>query len=357
MRVRDFTPPPASRASSARCVHAAGEFRPRAAPLTMRWRSIRLLPRKAPDTISEEEMGLADAFGRGARSRHDMGMFGVLLCESSRSSSVERCEGGFDLGGDLTSRADRGQSLAAPQPIRRLDHVRLSCGRPRVRPAIYAWASACGHPKDNHNGLTMNLNSRLFDSIRVKPAASKPEVRHGTNRNAIIPVARNRARSAPRWGGCARGQFFQFCLEHVREYNATYNYFNGMSADDVAELSARRADRPSADLVDGHQSRRRTRGFREDGDEAGPAADPLGMHRTRRPFADAPRKPRHGIAVLKSLGDLGLDETADAAAVKARYKDLVKRLHPDANGGDRSNEDRLREIIRAYNHLKSVKLG
>ena len=47
--------------------------------------------------------------------------------------------------------------------------------------------------------------------------------------------------------------------------------------------------------------------------------------------------------------------SVDMAAIKARYKDLVKRLHPDANAGDRSNEDKLREIIRAYNVLRSVK--
>jgi DnaJ-class molecular chaperone len=40
-----------------------------------------------------------------------------------------------------------------------------------------------------------------------------------------------------------------------------------------------------------------------------------------------------------------------------RFKMLVKRHHPDANGGDRSTEDRLREIIQAYNYLKSVKFG
>ena len=43
--------------------------------------------------------------------------------------------------------------------------------------------------------------------------------------------------------------------------------------------------------------------------------------------------------------------------VKARYKDMVKRHHPDANGGARSSEDKLREIIRAYNFLKTVKLA
>ena len=40
--------------------------------------------------------------------------------------------------------------------------------------------------------------------------------------------------------------------------------------------------------------------------------------------------------------------------IKVRFKELVKRHHPDANGGDRSSEERLREIIQAYNYLKSV---
>jgi DnaJ-class molecular chaperone len=56
----------------------------------------------------------------------------------------------------------------------------------------------------------------------------------------------------------------------------------------------------------------------------------------------------------KSLRTLGLDGNATAAEVKARYKLLVKRHHPDANGGDRSLEDRLRDIIQAYSYLKSV---
>ena len=59
---------------------------------------------------------------------------------------------------------------------------------------------------------------------------------------------------------------------------------------------------------------------------------------------------------MKALEVLGLDTAADAGAVKTRYKMLVKRLHPDANGGDRSSEDKLREIIRAYNFLKTIKL-
>jgi DnaJ-class molecular chaperone len=52
--------------------------------------------------------------------------------------------------------------------------------------------------------------------------------------------------------------------------------------------------------------------------------------------------------------ELGADATP--ARIKTRYKDLVKRHHPDANGGDRSSEDRLREIIQAYNYLRANKL-
>jgi curved DNA-binding protein CbpA len=59
-------------------------------------------------------------------------------------------------------------------------------------------------------------------------------------------------------------------------------------------------------------------------------------------------------AERKALDTLGLEPDASAQEVKTRFKALVKRHHPDANGGDRSSEDRLREIIQAYNYLKSI---
>ena len=60
-------------------------------------------------------------------------------------------------------------------------------------------------------------------------------------------------------------------------------------------------------------------------------------------------------AERKALHELGLEEGAERADIKARFKLLVKRHHPDANGGDRGSEDKLREIIQAYNYLKSVR--
>jgi DnaJ-class molecular chaperone len=59
---------------------------------------------------------------------------------------------------------------------------------------------------------------------------------------------------------------------------------------------------------------------------------------------------------IEALTTLELGGEATPAKIKARYKDLVKRHHPDANGGDRSSEDRLREIIQAYNYLRANKL-
>ena len=66
-----------------------------------------------------------------------------------------------------------------------------------------------------------------------------------------------------------------------------------------------------------------------------------------------PQRPVRG-ADLKQLHSLGLDETATPDQVKAQYKTLVKRLHPDANGGSRANEDKLREIIQAYGRLRET---
>ena len=59
-------------------------------------------------------------------------------------------------------------------------------------------------------------------------------------------------------------------------------------------------------------------------------------------------------AERKAFDALGFEGEATTAQIKVRFKELVKRHHPDANGGDRSTEDRLREIIQAYNYLKSV---
>jgi hypothetical protein len=197
----------------------------------------------------------------------------------------------------------------------------------------------------------MDLNSPIFQRIRVKREPQRTPVHTPCDHPGCVAGGEFRA---PK-GRLREGQYFCFCLDHVREYNASYNYFRGMSDDDVAKYQR--------EAVVGHRPtwnmgvNRSGKGHREDGVEPEGFVDPMGMFRNRAGGpSQEPKRPRYGLAAMKALTTLGLDETADAETIKARYKELVKRLHPDANGGDRSSEDRLREIIQAYKFLKSAKL-
>jgi hypothetical protein len=198
----------------------------------------------------------------------------------------------------------------------------------------------------------MDLNSPLFDRIRVKsrlqPAAAP--VRAGCDHPGCVLKGEFRAPM----GRMREGQYFTFCLDHVREYNATYNYFNGMKDEDVAKYQK--------DASVGHRPtwtmgvNRTGKGFREDGSD--PTVDPRDLFRNRaRRASPQPQKPLYGVAAMKALTTLGLEESATPETIRGRYKELVKRLHPDANGGDRSREDKLREIIQAYKYLRSAKLA
>jgi hypothetical protein len=198
----------------------------------------------------------------------------------------------------------------------------------------------------------MNLNSHIFDRIRVKPERKQAARPQGPT--CDHPGCNEPGEFRAPMGRLREGQYFCFCLDHVREYNASYNYFNGMSAEAVAHYQRDAAIGHRPTWAMGAKRPRRT-SF-ESSDLRSQFAETLSMSQTRQtPDSGCePRHPRYGIAALKALDQLGLDESADAVAIKTRYKDLVKRLHPDANGGDRSNEEKLREIIRAYHYLRRV---
>ena len=106
-------------------------------------------------------------------------------------------------------------------------------------------------------------------------------------------------------GRLREGQYFCFCLEHVRAYNHSYNYFNGMSDTDVAKYQkeATIGHRPTWTMG----VNRAAKGHREEGDDPAGFVDPLGMSRPRR-HRSAPTAPQHryGLAALKALGALGL---------------------------------------------------
>ncbi|MGD0640955.1 MAG: DnaJ domain-containing protein [Roseiarcus sp.] len=197
----------------------------------------------------------------------------------------------------------------------------------------------------------MDLNSRLFDRIRVKPkrkaaepAAATPCSYPGCKADGVFRAPKGRDRE---------GEYFCFCIDHVREYNATYDYFRGM--DDEAFAKFRQAEtighRPTWKMGPrgGAQGAQHV-------DETVYAEARSMRRRGARRSGDAAQAPRYNALALKALFTLDLEANATEITIKARYKELVKRHHPDANGGDRSSEDKLREIIQAYNYLRVNKL-
>ncbi len=204
----------------------------------------------------------------------------------------------------------------------------------------------------------MKLDSSYFDKIRID--AEKKKRRRAPPRRRICDMPGCDAVGAHRApkGRNAEGEYFWFCLDHVRQYNKSYNYFSGMNdaAIQAYQKESVIGHRPTWQMGMGSKNPDTTRTTRPSGFAwAGGAEDPFRLFgegfQARGPEPEK-RKVRNMEA--KSLSTLGLDATASAADVKARYKLLVKRHHPDANGGDRSLEDRLREIIQAYSYLKSV---
>jgi curved DNA-binding protein CbpA len=200
----------------------------------------------------------------------------------------------------------------------------------------------------------MNLNSPLFDKVRSKPVAEEVRPEDQAPRCQHKGCARKGEFRAPK-GRDFEGQFFLFCLDHVKEYNQTYNYFAGMSDAAVQDYQK--------DALTGH---RPTWNVGVNGQVAPDSKlDAAALLRARlerlrkareAAAANAARKTR-GRAAIKALETLGLDENADRATIRRRFKELAKRLHPDLNEGDRSREDKLRAIIDAYNYLKNAGLA
>jgi hypothetical protein len=204
----------------------------------------------------------------------------------------------------------------------------------------------------------MRSNSPLFDRIRVKPerdrrlAAELPGCQWpGCTVSATHRAPKGRLRASEYW---------QFCLEHVREYNNSYNFFAGMSEDAIAEYQkeALTGHRPTWKMgsIGGKRTRSAEGGFRDTGWAADDPFSLLGEWGARPGghARAAPEGRKIFNAQRRALDVLGLEADAKRADIKSKFKILVKRHHPDANGGDRGSEARLREIIQAYNYLKSA---
>ena len=159
-----------------------------------------------------------------------------------------------------------------------------------------------------------------------------------------------RAPGERRAGFDGPGAWRWLCLDHVREFNARYNFFDGMSADEIAEAQS---------PLGGWE--RETRAFAHVGADAPPAwsdfrdpMDALGA-RYRRSRGEAEQRAR-GLSreTRAAYTTLGLEPGADRGEIRKAYSTLVRRFHPDRNGGDRRHEAALRSVVDAYHHLRQL---
>ena len=198
----------------------------------------------------------------------------------------------------------------------------------------------------------MKLDSDLFDRIRVKPDQDRrlkreqpPCEAEGCDKAGGYRAPKGRGRE---------GEYYCFCLDHVREYNHSYNYFAGMNQADLDAYikSSSIGHRPTWRMG----TRNAPRYTRQAGFADFRVEDDFGLFGGDRRFGEEPapeaRMVRNGER--RSFEALNLDVTATASEIKARFKQLVKRHHPDVNGGDKTSEEKLRDVIQAYNHLKAA---
>ena len=144
------------------------------------------------------------------------------------------------------------------------------------------------------------------------------------------------------------GTYRLLCLDHVREHNAKYNYFEGMTPDEIQEAQSPISgwERPARSSFTAGDPRPAWSDF----------SDPLDAISAR--FRGAMRRgetpSKFSREERRALSVLGLGEETDLHAVRQRYSQLVRRYHPDRNGGDRSHETRLREVIDSWQLLRKA---
>jgi hypothetical protein len=149
------------------------------------------------------------------------------------------------------------------------------------------------------------------------------------------------------------GEWRWFCLDHVRRFNSSYDWFEGMSAEEILA-----AQHPAA----GWANSSTTRAFRADAGadgvprwaDFGDPLDAIGARASniRQRAAGGRDLVRFTPREREALTTMGLPPEVDGQGLRRRYSELVRRYHPDRNGGDRSHEARLGRVVDAYQLLR-----
>ena len=189
-----------------------------------------------------------------------------------------------------------------------------------------------------------------FKDIRVKPPADDTSRARAQETRICEHKGCDLAgdHKSPKHGG----GHHHFCQRHAAEYNKRWNFFDGMTEDEVQAFNeaARHGHKQTWKFGTGPM-----------GKKAAQMHDPRHW-RGRDMFEDGvsstERQRQRGRTRLeiRALNELDLDENATPADIRARYAEYVRRFHPDSNAGDRSSEDKLARVIRAWKTLKAAGL-
>jgi len=201
-----------------------------------------------------------------------------------------------------------------------------------------------------------------FIDIRVRPPKAEEEAA-ARDVNALKPGEKPCDHPDCRLAGSTKApksremlnEHYWFCTAHAAEYNRHWDFFAGMTEAQIRAQQAKShaGDRPTWVFGASRNSREAasTRTARD-------LNDPLGLfNKARRKVEQMPVVRKLGKIERNALADMDLDIDAEAEVIRARYIELVKRCHPDTNGGDRSAEHKLTRVIKAYATLKKAKLA
>lgn len=201
-----------------------------------------------------------------------------------------------------------------------------------------------------------------FRDIRVRPPAEGEEAREadvhtlkpGEQRCDHEGCLRPATAKAPK-SRTLLNEHYHFCQPHAAEYNKQWDFFAGMSEGEIRahQEACVTGERPTWSFKASNRSREAAAAAARDGHAF---HDPFGIFSAARKRAEAQEEAGRHLGKLErnALADLDLPTDAQASAIRSRYTELVKRCHPDANGGDRSAEHKLQRVIKAYKTLQKA---
>jgi hypothetical protein len=211
---------------------------------------------------------------------------------------------------------------------------------------------------------TFQYKPRFLD-IRVRPPSDEEDAR-AQDVNALKPGERACDHPGCRKAAASRApksrdmlnEHYWFCQPHAAEYNRNWNFFAGMSEGEVRKRQQEElftGGRPTWEMKASRFSREAASFAGKVGTGKG-YRDPFNIFGGGGHSARMPEAPSRNLGKIErnALADLDLDENAEGPAIRARYTEMVRRTHPDANGGDRSGENKLQRVIKAYQTLRKA---